>query len=100
MKETNILYPEQGRIWLPVQYGEAITRVAYPPVQGTYQECFQALQKDREVKAAQGLELALITFGAYTGKDAEWKNVKQSCFVGNYTRAPYRMHLIPAGHIQ
>ena len=100
MKEVTLMEPERRRIWLPVQYGDAVTRVAYPPVQGTHQECFQALHADKELKPASGIELALITFGAYNGKEAEWKEIRQNCFVSNYTRVPYRMLLIPAGHIK
>lgn len=100
MEQITVKPIERGRIWLPIQYGQNEVRFAYPPVQGTHQECFQALAKDEELRPAKGLDHALLTYGAYNGKDKEWKDVRQTSFVSNYIRMPSRMLLIPVGHIQ
>ena len=89
----------KGRTWLQVRNGDNIVKLAYPPVAGTHQECYQAIAKDKELRAAEGVELALLTHGAYTGKD-EWKDVKQTCFQSNYTRTPNRVLWIPKDSIK
>lgn len=43
-----------------MEYGGEEIRFAYPPVKGTHQECFEAINKDPELRPAEGLELALL----------------------------------------
>ena len=88
-----------GRTWLQVRNSDNIVKLAYPPVAGTHQECYQAIAKDKELRPAEGVELALLTYNAYTGKD-EWKDVKETCFQSNYTRTPNRVLWIPKGFIK
>jgi DNA-binding CsgD family transcriptional regulator len=56
------------------------------------------------LRPAEGLELALLTAGAYNGKDSEWKAVRRDCFIRNYTRIPVRVPIrnlwLPAGCIK
>ena len=89
----------RGRTWLQIKHGDNVVRFAYPPVAGTHQECFGKIAEDNELRAAQGVELALLTHGAYTGND-EWKDVKKTCFQSNYTRTPNRVLWIPKSFIK
>jgi hypothetical protein len=95
MAKVEILPVERGRSWLPIRYSGREVKVAYPPVQGTHEQCFQAINKDPELRPAEGLELALITAGAYNGIEPEWQSIRQNCFVSNYTRVPIRNLWIP-----
>lgn len=100
-QEINLLEPycRKGRRWLPIEYQGRVISFSYPPVKGDYQACFKAIGKDKELKPAEGIELALLTYGAYTGKD-EWKDVKKTCFQSNFTRAPNRHLWLPKGTIK
>jgi len=99
MENVKIMPAERGRTWLPVKCGSDIVKFAYPPVKGTHGECFEAIAKDKELKPAEGIELALLAYSAYTGKD-EWASVKQDCFRANYVRTPNRILWIPKGFIK
>ena len=99
MENALVLPVQRGRVWLPVQYGQQEVRFAYPAVQGTHHECFTAINKDKELRPAEGLELALLTFGAYNSKEQEWKDIRQTCFIDQCTRASCKLLLIPAGPI-
>lgn len=96
METIEILPVERGRAWLPIKYLGREIKIAYPPVQGTHQECFQAINNDPELRPAEGLELAFLTAGAYQGKEPEWQDIRNNCFVNNYTRAPVRNLWIPS----
>jgi len=98
MGNIELLSAERKRTYLPVKYGTDIVKFAYPPVKGTHKECFETLAKDKELRPAQGIELALLTYGAYTGKD-EWASIRQDCFRSNYVRTPNRILWIPKGFI-
>ncbi|MDO8563504.1 MAG: hypothetical protein Q7R87_00680 [Nanoarchaeota archaeon] len=101
MKEIELLPVERGkRIWLPVRYGDTITRIAYPAFTGTHKDCFEAIGEDKELIPSQGLDLALIAFGAYNGKKPEWKDIRKNAFVKSYTRSPTINNLIPKGFIK
>lgn len=62
MKEIVISQKEIERMWLLVSYAGEETRFAYLPVRGTHQECFKAINADRELQPAEGIELALLAF--------------------------------------
>ncbi len=94
MKNIELMPAERGRTWLPVQYGQDRVDFSYPSVRGTHQECFEAIAKDPEITPAEGIELALLTHGAYTGKD-EWESIKQDSFINNCVRAPVRFLWLP-----
>ncbi|MBI2631825.1 hypothetical protein HYW75_02375 [Candidatus Pacearchaeota archaeon] len=86
---------QRGRTWLTTKYNNVLVKFAYPPVQGTQQECFTAINHDTELRPAEGLELALLTYGAYNGKESEWQDVRKDCFQGGYTRVSVRNLWIP-----
>lgn len=86
---------ERERTWLTTGYNERIIKFAYPPVQGIHQSCFEAINADPELRPAEGLELALLTAGAYNGTEIEWKSIRQNCFISNYARVPVRNLWIP-----
>ncbi|MDP1695329.1 MAG: hypothetical protein Q8L29_00245, partial [archaeon] len=78
MENIETMPAERGRTWLPVRNGNQVVRFSYPAFRGTHQECFEAIGKDKELKPAEGVELALLVHSAYTGKD-EWEDVKKTC---------------------
>lgn len=102
MKEIELLPVEREgeRIWLPISYNGNTTRIAYPAFTGTHQRAFEAIGKDRALVPAQGLDLALIAHGAYSGKSPEWKDIRQDAFVINYIRSPTLNIWIPKGFIK
>ena len=99
MKNISLGKVERGRIWLPVSYAGNEIKFAYPSVRGPHQECYKAISKDKELVPAEGLDLTLLTFGAYNGKEPEWEDIRQNAFVYNYTRVPSRNLWLPAGTI-
>lgn len=100
MEKIKSMPTKIGRTWLEVGYGDQVVRFAYPAFKGTHQECFEAIGKDKELRPAEGVELALLAHEAYAGKDEQWKDVKQTCFQSNYTRAPNRTFWLPKGLIK
>jgi hypothetical protein len=86
-----------GREWLSCRHKGVERRYAFPPVQGTHRDCYQALKEDSKVVPAEGLDLALIANGAYTQKSKRWTKVRKDCFVSRYanTRSPTRMLWVP-----
>ena len=89
-----------GREWLTYSHNGKEGRFAFPPVKGTHQACYRAIKADREIVPAEGLDLALLTQGAYTQNTPKWQEVKDDCFVSvsAYTRAPVRALWIPHGN--
>ena len=89
-----------SRAWLIAKNGEEITRFAWPPFQGTHQECYQAIAGDSELVPAEGLDLALLAQGAYTSTPLtpQWQSAREY-FKNSYVRTPNRVLLIPAGNI-
>ena len=87
-----------GREWLTYSHNGKEGRFAFPPVQGTHRACYQAIKADSEIVPAEGLDLALLTQGAYTQNTPKWQEVKADCFVSAYTRAPVRALWIPHGN--
>ena len=67
-------------------------------MQGTHQECFKAINQDSEIRSAEGVELALLAYGAYHADEQkdnkEWEEVKK-LFKNNYIRVPARTLRIP-----
>ncbi|MEK6848841.1 MAG: hypothetical protein AABX65_04380 [Nanoarchaeota archaeon] len=67
-------------------------------MQGTHQECFKAINQDSEIRSAEGVELALLAYGAYHADEQkdnkEWEEVKK-LFKNNYIRVPARTLWIP-----
>lgn len=95
-----ISYDEEiGRTWLTAQYGDRTVKFAHPPVQGTHQECYQAIKKDSELNAAEGLDLAILTNGAYTSKKPTWKSIRGN-FQSGWVRVPMRNLWLPKGSIK
>ncbi len=87
-----------GREWLTCRHDGVARQYAFPPVQGTHRDCYQALKEDSEVVPAEGLDLALIVNGAYTQDSKRWASVRKDCFVNRYTRSPTRMLWVPKGN--
>lgn len=90
---------ERGRTWLPVSYNGNETRFAYPTFQGTHQEVFTAINQEKGLRPAEGIELALLVHGAYSNQEPEWASIKQDAFVSNYTRVPTRNLWLPNGFV-
>ena len=89
---------ERGRRWLTVNYNNKEIKYSYPPVQGRYTDCFQKINSDSELKPANGLELALLTAGAFSRKQPEWEDIKEKGIIQNYIRIPKRALWIPKKH--
>ncbi len=87
-----------GREWLTCKHDGKTRLYSFLPVQGTHQDCYQALKKDSKVVPAEGLDLALITNGAYTQKTKRWASVRDDCFRDRYVRSPTRVLWIPKKH--
>ncbi len=85
-----------GRNWLP--YNDNKSAFAFPPIQGKHKNCYQKMKADSEVVPAEGLDLAILTEGAYTQDGPMWQKVKADCFVNRYTRAPVRVLWVPHGN--
>ena len=84
-----------GREWLTYSHNGRDGAFAFPPVQGTHRDCYQAMKGDSEVVPAERLDLALLTQEAYTQETSRWQKVRQDCFVNRYVRAPMRALWIP-----
>lgn len=87
------------RAWLVAKYLTRVTKFAFPPFQGTHQECYQTIVEDKELAPARGLDLALLTNGAYTQDTPQWLSVRDN-FRNSLVRVPNRILLIPRGHIK
>ncbi len=98
MEKITLEPTNRGRTWLSLSHGKEQYEFAYPSVIGTHQDCFKALNADTEVRPAEGLELALLTYGAYHADNLEdneeWKEVR-NIFHNNYIRIPIRNLWIP-----
>jgi hypothetical protein len=93
----NMIFSEIiGRSWLHVDYNGKKINFAYPPFRGAHSECFKAINSDPELIPAQGLELALLTYGAFSTDSRLWKDVKDRCFIQTYVRIPKRLLWVPA----
>jgi hypothetical protein len=88
----------QGRNWLSCQYDGKTRDFAYPLVQGTHQECYEAITRDKEIVPAERLDLALLAYGAFSSKEPLWQEVKQKAFINGYLRVPMRLLWIPKGN--
>jgi len=92
----NVKFAEQiGRSWLTCEYDGKIRAYDYPPIQGTHQECYSVINADSEIVPAEGLDMALITHGAFSSQSAQWQDVRNRCFGQNYVRIPNRLSWIP-----
>lgn len=89
---------ERGRIWLTINYDNRKIKYSYPPVQGKYTDSFQKINSDSELRPADGLELALLTAGAFSREQPEWKDIKERGIIQNYIRIPKRALWIPKKH--
>ena len=95
--EYSEIVPSRG--WLKAKSGDRVTMFAWPPFQGTHQDCYQAIAQDRELVPAEGLDLATLANGGYIKDNHKWQQVKGN-FKGNWVRAPNRNLLIPAGYFK
>ncbi|MEK6889436.1 MAG: hypothetical protein AABW80_05010 [Nanoarchaeota archaeon] len=95
--EYSEVAPSRG--WLKAKSGDREVSFAWPSFQGTHQDCCQAIAKDKELVPAEGLDLAILTNGAYSQNTPQWTSVKGN-FRSNWVRAPNRSLLIPAGHFK
>jgi uncharacterized small protein (DUF1192 family) len=84
----------RGRTWLNAKHNDYSVNFAYPPVQGTHSDCYKSISEDKEIQPADGLDLAILTAGAYTSNEKEWKDVRQM-FVSDYVRMPRRLLWVP-----
>ena len=98
MKEIQVMEPVVARTRLPVVYDDNRVEYAYPPVMGTHQECFKAIKADSELRAPEGIELALLTHGAYNGLGL-WGSVRR-VFKDTFVRAPIRNLWIPKDSLE
>jgi len=88
-------FGETGREWLTYSHKGKEGKFAFPPVRGTHQKCYQAINADSEIIPAEGLEIALLTQEAYTQNTPRWEKVREDCFVKRYIRAPMRLSWMP-----
>ena len=84
--------------WLTYEHNGREGAFAFPPIQGTHRNCYQKMKADSDVVPAEGLDLAILTEGAYTENTPIWQNVKADCFVSRYVRAPVRVLWVPHGN--
>jgi len=94
MKEIQLPNPTR----LLVVYDGKRVEFAYPPIMGHHQECFEAIKADGELRASEGVEMALLTHGAYNGEGL-WNSVRK-LFRESYVRAPQRFLWIPKGTLE
>lgn len=93
---NEIAYSEvaPSRGWLKAKSGNREVSFAWPPFQGTHQDCYQAIAQDKELVPAEGLDLAILANGAYTQNTPKWASVKGN-FKSNWVRTPNRILWIP-----
>ena len=88
-----------GGSWLTYSHNDRDGAFAFPPIQGTHRNCYQAIKEDSEIVPAEGLDLAILTEGAYTQETPSWQKVKANCFfIDKYIRAPLRVLWVPNGN--
>ena len=86
------------KIWLPVNCGDSKMEFAYPPIQGYHAAAYQAMAKDPEIRAARGIELAVLPYAAYTNKQSLWEQIKKK-FKARFIQSPHRALLLPKGSL-
>ena len=99
MRDIIVGKAESGLRRLPVSYNNTQTSFAYPPVCGKHKEVFTKLNQDKEVRPAEGIELALLAYAAYTNNQPEWQDIRKNAFVASSTRVPARDLWLPSGYV-
>lgn len=97
--KTAVFSERIGRSWLDADYDGKRISYAYPPVQGTHEENHKAINSDPELVPVEGLEISLLTQGAFNGNSPQWQDVRDRCILQNYIRIPMRLSWIPSTHV-
>ncbi len=90
--------PSKGRTWLTAEYKGQEINFAYPGFEGSRRKVFEEINSNNELRPAEGIELALLSYCAYEGNGHEWKAVRDS-FLLDHVLFPSRNLWIPKGQI-
>ena len=89
---------EINRNWLVCKVNGREIKYAYPPVQGTHVDNYKKINEDSEIVPAEGLDISLLTKGAFSRNSPQWKDVRDRTLIGGYTRIPSRLLWVPSNH--
>lgn len=87
------------REWVTCKNERGKVAFSFPPFWGGQRECYRTIGINKEVVAAERLDLALIIEGAYTQESPKWQNVRAEYFCfPSQVRIPVRTLWIPPKH--